>query len=57
MESDLTRLQQETMKNNEQILRDEFEQRLVREQGQLFDKFGQKKRGNLKILEIILQID
>ena len=38
MESDLTRLQQETMKNNEQILRDEFEQRLVREQGQLFYK-------------------
>ena len=48
MESDLTRLQQETMKNNEQILRDEFEQRLVREQGQLFDQIRTEKERKLE---------
>ena len=48
MESDLTRLQQETMKNNELILRDEFEQRLVREQGQLFDQIRTEKERKLE---------
>ena len=48
MESDLTRLQQETMKNNEQILRDQFEQRLVREQGQLFDQIRTEKERKLE---------
>ena len=48
MESDLTRLQQETMQNNELILRDEFEQRLVREQGQLFDQIRTEKERKLE---------
>ena len=48
MESDLTKLQQETMKNNELILRDEFEQRLVREQGQLFDQIRTEKERKLE---------
>ena len=48
MESDLTRLQQETMKNNDLILRDEFEQRLVREQGQLFDQIRTEKERKLE---------
>ena len=48
MESDLTRLQQETMKNNDLILREEFEQRLVREQGQLFDQIRTEKERKLE---------
>ena len=52
MESDLTRLQQETMKNNEQILRDQFEQRLVREQDNYLTKLELKKKGSSRSLEI-----
>ena len=48
MESDLTKLQQETLKNNETILRDEFEQRLIREQGQLFDQIRTEKERKLE---------
>jgi len=48
MESDLTKLQQETMQNNEHILRDEFEQRLIREQGQLFDQIRTEKERKLE---------
>ena len=48
MESDLTKLQQETMQHNEQILRDEFEQRLIREQGQLFDQIRTEKERKLE---------
>ena len=48
MEADLTRLQQETMHQNEQILRGEFEQRLIREQGQLFDQIRTEKERRLE---------
>jgi len=48
MEADLTRLQQETMQQNEVVLRDEFEQRLVSEQGQLFDQIRTEKERKLE---------
>jgi len=48
MEADLTKLQQETMQQNEHIIREEFEQRLIREQGQLFDQIRTEKERKLE---------
>jgi len=48
MEADLTKLQQETMQQNEHIIREKFEQRLIREQGQLFDQIRTEKERKLE---------